>query len=50
MYAENGKCYELKVIDSIEGIASFYRFLKQELTEGSNVNRVEKGYCNPEFE
>jgi len=50
VYAENGKCYEVKAFDPLEGIAKFYRSLKQELTEGSNVNRVEKGYCPTEFE
>jgi len=50
VYAENGKCYEVKAFDTIDGIAKFYRSLKQELTEGANVNRVEKGSCNPEFE
>jgi len=49
VYAENGKCYELNVIDADSGIARFYRSLKQELTEGSNIERVEKGFCPTEF-
>ena len=44
VFTENETCHELEVADYKSGMAGFYRSLKQE-TFGSNIIRVEKGFC-----
>jgi len=46
VFTDNESCHELTVADYKSGMAGFYRSLKEE-TSGSNIIRVEKGFCPP---
>ena len=46
VFDEQGNCKEVTVRDPTYGIARFYRNLREDLFDGYNIKRVQKGsYC-----
>jgi len=47
LFDEQGNCIEVQPLDPPVGIAKFYRNLRQDLFNGYNIKKVEKGtWCN----